>query len=72
MSNFISEEERHAELYGVYTTRQKYVLSLIKDVVTRTRRDETICASLKRYGVTVAEINWLKRTGHYLPIRSVC
>lgn len=68
MSNFIDESERHAELYGNYTERQKYVLEIATIMTHERRRDGEIQDSLLKNGISCPEIQWLKRTGHYLPL----
>ncbi len=67
MSNFIDERERHAELYGTYTRRQKDVLVLVKTGFSKTTHHERLMKNLQIQGITDAEIGWLKRTGHVLP-----
>lgn len=68
MSNFIDESERHAELYGDYTERQKYVLEIARKITNERRSDREIQDSLLKHGITCPEIHWLKRTGHCLPL----
>jgi hypothetical protein len=68
MSNFIDEAERHSELYGIFTERQKQVLSIINKIKCQTNNDNFIHQSLLESGVTEAEIGWLKRTGCYKPV----
>lgn len=68
MSNFIDESERHAELYGDYTQRQKYVLELVGKITRERRSDKEVQDSLLKKGITCPEIHWLMRTGHYLPL----
>lgn len=67
MSNFISEAERHEELYAVYNKRHQEILSLLNDITGSINNDFKILQSLLQSGVKEDEIDWLKRTGHYLP-----
>lgn len=67
MSNFIDEAERHAELYGKYTDRQRQVLELITPLTNTMIIDERSIQSLYVQGINNSEIEWLKRTGHLLP-----
>ena len=67
MSNFIDERERHAELYGKYTDRQRHVLEIIKPLSNTTMINEQTIESLCIQGISNSEIGWLKRTGHLLP-----
>ncbi len=74
MSNFIDEAERHAELYNAYTPRQRLLLVIVDDLRLKTEDvhlkisgNEEMYTRLNAVGVSVAEIDWLKRTGHFLP-----
>ena len=67
MSNFINEEERHAELYGKYTDQQRHVLEVVKPLTNTTITNEQSIESLNIQGISNSEIEWLKRTGHLLP-----
>ena len=67
MSNFINEAERHAELYGKYTDRQRYVLEVVKPLTNTTITNEQPIESLNIQEISNSEIEWLKRTGHLLP-----
>ena len=67
MSNFIDEAERHAELYDAYTPRQRLIFELVDDLRLKISGNEELYTRLKALGVSVAEINWLKRTGSFLP-----
>ena len=67
-TDFIDEAERHAELYGTYSTRQEHVLEIIKKTTRKFRNDTGIRSSLLKDGVTDSEILWLMRNGHYLPV----
>ena len=67
MSNFINEEERHAELYGKYTDQQRHVLEVVKPLTNTTITNEQSIESLNIQEISNLEIEWLKRTGHLLP-----
>ncbi len=74
MSNFIDDAERHAELYNAYTPRQRLLLVIvedlrlkIEDIHLKISGNEELYTRLNAMGVSVAEIDWLKRTGHLLP-----
>ncbi len=67
MSNFIDETERHAELYNAYTPRQRLILEIVEDLRQNFSGAEVMYTHLNAVGASVAEINWLKRTGHFLP-----
>ncbi len=74
MSNFIDEAERHAELYDAYTPRQRLIFELVEDLRKiiddlhlNISGNEELYTRLNALGVSVAEINWLKRTGRFLP-----
>lgn len=67
MSNFIDEAERHAELYDAYTPRQCLIFELVDDLRLKISGNEELYTRLNALGVSVAEINWLKRTGRFLP-----
>lgn len=67
MSNFIDEDERHAELYGTYTDRQQFVLESIKTIDETEHSNDQILKSLHNQNINHAEVEWLKRTGHLLP-----
>ncbi len=68
MSNFISEAERHEELYSVYSARHQEILSIFTKIKDHFIYDEEIVRKLVANKVNCAEIEWLKRTGHYLPV----
>ena len=68
MSNFIDEAERHAELYGRYSDRQRDVLEQIKSLKNTTINDEQLARILHGQGINDIEIAWLKRNGHVLPV----
>ncbi len=67
MSNFIDEAERHAELYDAYTPRQRLIFELVDDLRLKISGNEELYTRLNALGVSVAEINWLKRTVRFLP-----
>lgn len=67
MSNFIDETERHAELYGRYSDRQREVLEIIKSLNDTTLNNAWITEKLHCQGISDVEIAWLKRNGHVLP-----
>ena len=67
LSNFIDEAERHAELYGKYTDRQRHMLEIVKPLTNTTIISERSINSLNIQGIGNSEIEWLKRTGHLLP-----
>ena len=67
MSNFISEAERHEELYCSYSTRHRDVLSEFNKIKSNALSNSKIQHALVANGVTCNEIEWLKRTGHFLP-----
>ena len=67
MSNFISEAERHEELYSSYSERHQTVLSEFNKIKLNSSQYEGVQHVLLENGVTCSEIEWLKRTGHYLP-----
>ena len=67
MSNFISEDERREELYGVYSNRHGKVLDAFKKISASYSNDNHIISSLSQSGIDNDEIDWLKRTGHYFP-----
>ena len=74
MSNFIDDSERHAELYNAYTSRQRLLLVIVEDLRLKIEDshlkifgNEELYTRLNAVGVSVAEINWLKRTGRLLP-----
>lgn len=67
MSNFINESERHAELYGKYTSRQQHILEIVEPLRCETVREEQLIKALHILGLSDAEISWLKRMGHVLP-----
>jgi len=64
MSNFIDEAERHTELYGSYSPRQQMLLAVIEQTNSKLSDKEYIQNVLHTVNASVAEINWLKRTGH--------
>lgn len=68
MSNYIDESERHSELYGMFTERQSFLLSLIAIAKHDRNNNEAVQQLLFENSVTDSEIGWLKRTGHYLPV----
>ena len=68
MSNFIDESERHAELYGTYTDRQRLVLEIIEPMNNTVINNSNLIESLHIKGISDPEIEWLKRTGHVLPV----
>ena len=72
MSNFISEAERHEELYGKYSKRHFKLIKLINSLAQKTKEDSSICHELRKNNVTKEDIEWMKRNGHYLPKESVC
>ncbi len=72
MSNFIDDAKRHAELYNAYTSRQRLLLVIvenlrlkIEDIHLKISGNEELYTRLNAVGVSVAEINWLKRTGRF-------
>lgn len=67
MSNFISEAERHEELYSSYSERHQEVLLKFNNINSMRSSDVNVLNVLLENGVTCSEIEWLKRTGHYLP-----
>ncbi len=74
MSNFIDDAERHAELNNAYTPRQRLLLEIVEDLRIiieelhlKISGNEELYTRLNAVGVSVTEINWLKRTGHFLP-----
>ena len=67
MSNFIDEADRHAELYDAYTPRQCLLLGIVENLHLEISGNEESYTRINAVGVSVAEINWLKRTGHLLP-----
>ena len=74
MSNFIDDAERHAELYNAYTSRQRLLLVIVEDSHLKIEDshlkifgNEELYTRLNAVGICKAEINWLKRTGHFLP-----
>lgn len=67
MSNFISEDERHEELYAVYSIRHEEILNIFNKIKASIYSRDSIFNSLIKNGVNEDEIEWLKRTGHYLP-----
>ncbi len=74
MSNFIDDAERHAELYNAYTPRQRLLLEIVEDLRIiieelhlKISGNEELYTRLNAVGICKAEINWLKRTGHFLP-----
>ncbi|MCG8378571.1 MAG: hypothetical protein MI865_03735 [Proteobacteria bacterium] len=68
MSNFIDEAERHAELYGTYTDRQKEVLDTSSTLNIGSYTNNDLVEILISLGINESEIEWLKRTGHVMPI----
>jgi len=67
MSNFIDEAERHAELYNVYTPRQRLILELVEDLRLKISINDESYTKLNEMGIYNDEIDWLKRTGRLLP-----
>ncbi len=67
MSNFIDEAERHAELYNVYTPRQRLILELVEDLRLKISINDESYTKLNAKGIYNDEIDWLKRTGRLLP-----
>ena len=67
MSNFINEAERHAELYNVYTPRQRLILELVEDLRLKISINDELYTKLNEMGINNDEIDWLKRTGRLLP-----
>ncbi len=67
MSNFIDETERHAELYGTFTPRQHLILEAVEDSRLNGSDNEEMYAILNTVGINKAEVDWLKRTGRFLP-----
>ncbi len=67
MSNFIDEAERHAELYNVYTPRQRLILELVEDLRLKISINDELYTKLNEMGINNDEIDWLKRTGRLLP-----
>ena len=67
LSNFIDETERHAELYGTFTPRQRLILEAIEDSRVNGFDNEERYAILNTVGINKTEVDWLKRTGHLLP-----
>ena len=68
MSNFIDEAERHAELYCTYTDRQKEVLNASDTLNIGSYTNIDLVETLISLGINESEIEWLKRTGHVMPI----
>ncbi len=67
MSNFISETERHEELYSHYNPRHQEILAVIAAIKTKSPSCSELYNRLRQHGVSDSEIEWLKRTGHYMP-----
>ena len=67
MSNFIDETERHAELYGTFTPRQRLILKAVEDLRLNGSDKEEMYAKLNTVGINKVEVDWLKRTGRFLP-----
>jgi len=63
MSNFIDETERHAELYGTFTSRQRFILEFIDKANFKTSSRDYILPLLHANNVNDKEIHWLERTG---------
>ena len=63
MSNFIDEDERHAELYGTFTSRQRFILEIIEKANLKTSLRIYVLPLLHTNNVSNAEIHWLERTG---------
>lgn len=63
MSNFISESERHAELYGTYTYEQSSALKIVQENIAHKNSYKPILNLLHEHNVGEEEIHWLERTG---------
>jgi len=63
MSNFISESERHAELYGTYTYEQSSALDIVQENMAHKNNLAPIVDLLHARNVSDEEIHWLERTG---------
>jgi len=63
MSNFISESERHAELYGTYTYEQSSALEIVQENIAHKNSYKPILNLLHEHNVGEEEIHWLERTG---------
>ena len=62
MSNFISESERHAELYGTYTYEQSSALEIVQENIAH-KNNQPMLNLLHEHNVGEEEIHWLERTG---------
>jgi len=63
MSNFISDSERHAELYGTYTYEQSSALDIVQENMAHKNNSVPIVDLLHTRNVSDEEIHWLERTG---------
>ena len=63
ISNFIDEGERHAELYGDFTPRQRYLMEIVDELYTEQKDFDSMQANLGGFGISDVELHWLKRTG---------
>jgi len=63
MSYFISESERHAELYGTYTYEQSSALDIVQENMAHKNNSVPIVDLLHAHSVSDEEIHWLERTG---------
>jgi len=70
MYNFISEAERHEELYSSYNTHHQEVLTIFNKIKSSARTNIDILLRLKEKGISDSDIEWLKRTDHFLPTHS--
>jgi len=70
MYNFISEAERHEELYSLYDEHHQKILSIFNKIKTSTMTNIDVFHLLKKNGLNDSDIEWLKRTDHYLPMHS--
>ena len=67
LSNFIDEAERHAELYNAFTPRQRLILEAVEDSRLNGSDNEEMHAKLNTVGINKVEVDWLNRTGRFLP-----
>jgi len=63
MSNFISESERHAELYGTYTYEQFSAIEIVQKNSAHKNNHKPIVNVLHEHNIGEEEIHWLERTG---------
>ena len=71
MSNFISESERHAELYGTYTYEQSSALEIVQEKIAHKNNHQPILNLLHELNIGEEEIHWLERTGRITKTISV-